>query len=456
MTGTLAGLGLTGTFSIWRDGDRERDEQQLGPDVERTLRLGDRYVLQDANGNVRTLTGPLLRHERTESFIESNAFVYASTGTRSIGTRMRGGRRYDLLEVRAPDGDPETVEIDDRSALPARATYVDNDGETTMTFSDWRNVEGHERPFRTVMSEGDRRYDVTIEVRDVHVGAIPGEIFAPLRGRAIDLAAPQTLPLTFHDGHLLVTVHLDGMPYQFLVDSGAQGIVIDTALARKLNLREEGDLIVSGTARQGGMHLTRLPELTIGEARLRDLVVSTFPLGAPGSIDGILGYPFFASSIVRIDIAHRRMTIAAPGDLAPEGDRLSLIADRQLPEARLRIDGSLEAPFMIDTGNAADLLLYRPFIEAHPGIAHLHSTTRRSYGIGGATASNAATLPALTLGRTTLHDLTADVMIATSGAFADRYDAGNVGVGLLRRFIVTFDFPDGALYLAPAQSTALP
>jgi hypothetical protein len=37
--------------------------------------------------------------------------------------------------------------------------------------------------------------------------------------------------------------------------------------------------------------------------------------------------------------------------------------------------------------------------------------------------------------------------MAEKGAFADRVDAGNVGLGILKNFIVTFDLSNGALYL---------
>ncbi|MBD5607072.1 MAG: hypothetical protein IAI48_18605 [Candidatus Eremiobacteraeota bacterium] len=38
-------------------------------------------------------------------------------------------------------------------------------------------------------------------------------------------------------------------------------------------------------------------------------------------------------------------------------------------------------------------------------------------------------------------------MTATRGAFADRFDAGNVGLGIMKNFIVTFDEPHAAMYL---------
>ena len=38
-------------------------------------------------------------------------------------------------------------------------------------------------------------------------------------------------------------------------------------------------------------------------------------------------------------------------------------------------------------------------------------------------------------------------MLATRGAFADRFDAGNVGLGILRNFVLTFDMAHDALYV---------
>jgi len=60
----------------------------------------------------------------------------------------------------------------------------------------------------------------------------------------------------------------------------------------------------------------------------------------------------------------------------------------------------------------------------------------------------------LVLGTTTLRDVEVSVMRAGQGAFADRFDAGNIGLDVLRDFIVTFDYPDDALYLEKSGNTS--
>ena len=68
----------------------------------------------------------------------------------------------------------------------------------------------------------------------------------------------------------------------------------------------------------------RVPEIQIGDGRLRDLVVGSLDLGASTGgafhIDGILGYPFFAAAAVRIDPVASTMTFGAPGSLPALGD----------------------------------------------------------------------------------------------------------------------------------------
>jgi hypothetical protein len=95
--------------------------------------------------------------------------------------------------------------------------------------------------------------------------------------------------------------------------------------------------------------------------------------------------------------------------------------------------------------------LYRPFVERHAGIVPFTSTERRSFGIGGETQSYRTSLDELEIGGTSLYHVDTDVMLATSGAFADRFDAGNLGLGVLKNFVVTFDYGDGAIYVEPGS-----
>ena len=75
------------------------------------------------------------------------------------------------------------------------------------------------------------------------------------------------------------------------------------------------------------------------------------------------------------------------------------------------------------------------------------SKSRTSFGIGGTTNEYATTLSELQLGDLIFSDVPPRVVLSTEGAFADRFDAGNVGLGLLRDAVVTFDETNAAMYV---------
>jgi predicted aspartyl protease len=450
--GSVVGGGLTGAFHTWEDRDRAREDENLGPRRETTLRLGDRVFYANADGNVREFTGIMLRRDRTERFIDTGDFAKAPERCVARGRVAIEGRNAYALDVTAPSGEMQTLYLDAQTYLPARIAYDDDDGRTTIDFSDWRTVGGHRFPFHLLISDGDREFDVTQTTESLRIGEpIDQGVFQPLVGRSIEMRAPQTIRLTARDGHLFVPVTIAGRQYNFLIDSGAQNILIDKHVSHDLGLAPVGALEASGAQRVGGLQIAHLDALGVGDGTLHDLVVTTLDLGRSTSgafpIDGILGYPFFAEATVTLDIAHSTMKFGPPGSFVPPGTKVALETDRAFPEAHFRINDALDVPFLVDTGNAGEILLYKPFVDRHPSIVPPSVTaTRRAYGIGGATSSYSSSLDRIDLADFTIYHAQAEVMLATRGAFADRFDAGNVGLGVLRNFVVTFDESANALY----------
>ena len=68
-------------------------------------------------------------------------------------------------------------------------------------------------------------------------------------------------------------------------------------------------------------------------------------------------------------------------------------------------------------------------------------------GAGGSTPAVTAMVDLLEIGHQRLYNRYTDVILATAGAFADRDDGGNVGFGVLRNFVTTFDLADHTLFL---------
>ncbi len=455
--GTLSGEGLTGTYRIVRDGTNEREDDVLGPRRETSLRLGDKLYLRNSNGNVRELRGYLRRRALTEELLDSGEFVKHPELARFAGWGDFGSARVWRLEVNAQGGEPETLWIDPASGLPLRLEYLDGDGPSFVDYSDWRDVQGRKIAFRNVVSDGDHRFDTVQQTTSVILdGVVDPATFAALAPRLLATDRVHVVPLIERGGHVGVNVRIAGKDWFFILDTGAQSILVDTAVLKAAGVAGQGAMEVRGASRSGGLTAATLPQIDVDGAHVDDVVVSSLDIaqnfGGGMKIDGILGYPFFAWAMVEMDFAKHVLRFGPPGSFAPQGTRIDLDVDRELAEATVRVNNRLDAPFIVDTGNSGEMLLYRPFLDAHPGVVPFSATSSWSYGLGGANATYHTSLDAVKLGGYELYHRSVDVVLANNGAFADRVDAGNVGLGVLRNFVATFDLANASLYLARGAS----
>jgi predicted aspartyl protease len=452
VSGSLVAAGLNGTFESWTSGGNERYDELYDIAKTSTLRLGNRIYQIDDNDDVRELRGLLLQRQRTEDFIGADKFVSQPKYDTFRGqTELPDRRSVYEIDVAPPDGLPVTVDVDASSFMIDRISYTDEDGIATLDSYDYKAFHGALVPMRQIFSNGDHAFDVYRFTEHIIVDRpVAPDTFALPKSPEIHTAEPVTVALTEHEGHYYAPVTIAGHTYHFLVDSGAQSIVLDRHVAAQLNLPVEGNLEVAGMQREQGLGLARLAGMEIGGAVLPLHSVSVLSLGgATGNYDadGVLGYPLFAEAVVKFDAAGKSMTLASPAAPVLQGERIAVDTDRELVEVNARVNG-IDGRFVIDTGNSTELLLFGPFVEAHPYIVPFQNRHFVSdYGIGGRGRAWSAVVDEFDLGTFRLYHRFTSLMMTTQGAFADRFDAGNAGIGILRNFVVTFDLPQGAIYL---------
>ena len=384
------GEGLSGDVPTWRAGDRERDDEQLGPRFETTLRVGDRR-LGAQQQRQRARTHRLLRRRAlTAEFVDSGAFLQAPDHVRfagfgKVGRPARRGtsRSTPTAASRKRCGSTRAT------GLPLRTEYLDGDGPTYVDLSDWRDVDGHED--RVSFGDDRRRARIRHDPADgVGQGrqADRPELFAPLAGRRLIADGVQTVPLLDDGSRIACAVAIGGEAYTFLIDSGSGNVLLDSRVAQEAGIGEQGALEVRGAVRAGGLHVARLPRLTIGTASLDNLVVSTIDLGLGGGPHAHRRH--LGLSVLRVEHGAARFP-ASRDALRPAGfvraapaTGFRLDTDREVPEAIFRIDGTVDAPFIVDTGNSGELLLYARSSTAHPGSRRPPVRPVDSYiGVGG-------------------------------------------------------------------------
>ena len=250
---------------------------------------------------------------------------------------------------------------------------------------------------------------------------------------------------------------VNGKPLLLLIDSGSQGLFLDAAAAQRLGLSPEGTLEVRGSKRIAGRGVAALDRIDVGGAHLPAHVISVVDLNGisynGATIDGVLGYPFFAAAEIRIDPDAKTMTIARPGTLAALGTRCRSIPIGNCPKCR---PASTERPTGVFSSTPETTTTCSSTTASCAGIpASSFTARRRDSRKTAASAAAARPVPAtvyrLQLGPFNLYNRYADVMLSDTGAFADANEAGNIGSATLKNFVFTFDYAGRTLYLEKAR-----
>lgn len=271
-----------------------------------------------------------------------------------------------------------------------------------------------------------------------------------MRQLLLTLAVITTVPFVLVKNQIVVQTSVNGKgPFAFIVDTGVTPSVIDRAAAEAagvaIDRSRSGEASGAGS---GTMTVQRAPiqELTLSGVSFRnldalaaDLSRLSSRLGQP--LHGILGDNFFDGRVVTIDYPAQRMTIGRSLPPLPPGaiempfstandDVIPIIQDFEINGQRI--------PVSLDTGSSLAVELYPAAVEKLGLAAVAEKAAAGSItGARGDAAVRKARIDALTIGGIPVKDVE-----VTFSARADHGTArlGNIGNGLLKNFVVTFDY----------------
>ena len=168
------------------------------------------------------------------------------------------------------------------------------------------------------------------------------------------------LPLTFVDGYPTIPAALAGQPVTFILDTGAQAMLITPEAAATLTLPLAGLTRIYGTGGSQQARLVRLPGLRLGGAPMPDLTAPVAPLPLDfhtvPPFAGLLGAALLARFDLELDAPAHRVTLWAPDTCEPPGTTLPVEVSRAgEPFLQVRVNGQ-PLLALIDTGSRATLL----------------------------------------------------------------------------------------------------
>jgi predicted aspartyl protease len=281
----------------------------------------------------------------------------------------------------------------------------------------------------------------------------------------IDSRADARLRTTHPYGLFLTTARVGGREYgPFVIDTGANALILDVELARTLELKQSF-VAYDRETRQSVMAAT-LVSLEVGPVVLRNTPVIIMDLAAPSApfgrrLAGSLGTPFFAHAVVQLDYQRREVACYAPGTYQlRDAPWQTLIMRNEAPGVVARIDGH-EGVFLLDTGSNAVASLSTAFVHRHAALEFRDIRRTKSLMVAGERPIWEGTVNSLELGghrvdspRVTFNRAEDPGEGGGESPGAPRtghtFD-GVIGSGVMRHFTVVFDYQSARVALLPSR-----
>ena len=381
------------------------------------------------------------------------------------GEKTDAGETYEVLTITPKGGKPFDAWFDAGTHLLAKTIEQQGSQTVTTTLTDYTPVDGVNLPGKIVVDNGvGAKYLQTVtRTKAQFLGPQPDSAYAPPKVTVTDFsiaggAAQTVLPITIINNHIYGEVKVNGNgPYVFIFDTGGHNLVTPS-LAKQLGIKIEGALPGTGAGEgvmEGGF--THVEQIDIGDASLKNQPFLVLPLDALAKVEGyglpgMVGYETFSRFVTKIDYGAHTLTLIDPKHFDPKdaGTPVKFTFNGSDPEVMGTFEG-LPAKFDIDTGSRAELTLTKPFAEnnklraSHPkGVDAVDG-----WGVGGPSTAYVTRGKAMTLGPVEVDNIVTSFANQAKGAFAGNDYQGNVGGGVLKRFVVTFDYNHTTMYLKP-------
>ena len=430
---------------------------------------GVNWDFQGGPISVQTLPG-LQQDNVTQAYMARDGWWHPDTDPATM-TPLDPVNNQDGVRVTPAGGSPVDVWFDRASGLIVRTVALTDTGKVETWLDDYRTVGDVVVSFHQVSRDPAGAIS-TVDVQDVQpMRSVPrSALRRPLpvsSGRIAGGARVGIAPFTLSDkpGEILVDVGLGGGHLGLMFDSGASNYIVPAA-AKKLHLLTAGGLPMEGVG-NGSINagFANAGTMTLGTAQLVDqhVVVAPMPYffthqGKGIGIQGLVGAEFLESFRTTFDFDKQQITFApfdAPVDTPPGATVLPIYSDGGHAYVKAYIDG-VPGLFLLDTGDGNDITVFRRFADDH-GLFQGHGLPYLGIGgIGGHLGTERFRATSFSLGGATLHDPPVSISTATAGSFASRSIAGNLGLRVLSRYRLTFDFRRNTVTFVPRANVDAP
>ena len=464
LTWRISAFGLEGSVRRVESGGDYRETITLGPFVQSRGKRAELAWRQNENGLTFKLTG---LHQRDA--VSARAVQAAEKNPQSRDVKLVGEvgdpvPAY-VVEVNPPDGRHEWLFFDKTSGLLVRREAVVVDRRVVSTYEDFRAADGLTDARHLHISDGRPTNDEDWRLNAVRVNPplTPTDLDVPRSVRNLvefpNGVSEVRLPARIARGKIIIRVWVQGRGLDFVLDSGSSGIVFDRGVTQLLRLPIFGRSTQT-TAGSYEQTSTRVPEIGIGDLRLRNVVATSLPytLNPAGDVKvvGLLGYDFIAGAALRVDYEHETVDAirAESGWMPANAIVLPAALDDGVPYVAARLGDVESKHFILDTG-ASSGVVFSDFARAHKdaladqGLGwELRQTDAfcSARGVGGSLSVLPTQVKSFAIDGHIFDDWVFYVL-QSSRAFQGEDEDGLIGYDILRYFTVYLDYANSRVVL---------
>jgi predicted aspartyl protease len=294
--------------------------------------------------------------------------------------------------------------------------------------------------------------------------------FLPAKAQYFDLNKnKKSVSMRFKLIRNLVIIQMkinDRGPFNFILDTGVGLMIItDPQMVDSINLVSKRTIRIIGLGEGDAYEAYVTPALKIDIPGLTSYDVAATILktdhfslsnfvGIP--VCGLLGYEFFNNLAVKLNFADSTMTVYNPHDvrLFRKGSKIPITIEDHKPYMQTVIampSGTMQQCKMIVDLGAGHPVSLENMIKKH-GLPQKFIAANLGVGLAGPISGFLSRVDEVDIGKYKMKK------VITS--FPNDYDTttlkyisvprdGNIGVGILKRFVVIFNYTENALYLKP-------
>ena len=256
-----------------------------------------------------------------------------------------------------------------------------------------------------------------------------------------------TIPVKLQHNRILVRAKLNERgPYSFLLDSACTIPTIHPGLMDELKLEASGRVRIAGIAGVERAPTYRNVVFDLGDASYKPRRVASIPSERDHSRrrDGVIGSGFFETFVVEYHPKEKALRLHMPAkfNYTGKGEIVPFRLREEIPvidaEFELKDGSKLKGEFEVDTGCDSGICLGEHFVKEHSLVKKLGGKESEKFGIGGRVETVDVKIPVFRMGAKEFKNAQADLFL--DGSPVDKPLAGHVGMGVLGRTAVIFDY----------------